>query len=226
MVHSASAHETDQRPARTVVRAVVQVVGVLLLVLVLVVAALAVFVPRVSGAVPLTVLSNSMAPTMPVGSLAVVRPTMDTLTGEAATLDATEIDAVNDIGGIGAGDVIVFAPNERDAQLVMHRVTAVSVSSDGQRVFTTQGDNNSGVDDPVHGHQVRAVVWYDLPLLGYVNDMVSDGARISIGVAAAVVGYGWAVTLFVRAARPRRAATRTTPALVPAGAPQDTQAHR
>ena len=215
MANSAVLHEAAERPVRAVGRAGLRVAGVLVLVCVVVVAALAVVVPRLAGAVPLTVLSNSMAPTMPVGSLAVVRPTMETLTGEAATLDAAEIDAVNDVVGIGVGDVIVFAPNERDARLVMHRVTAVSVSTDGQRVFTTQGDNNSGVDDPVHGHQVRAVVWYHLPLLGYVNDMVSDNARLSIGVAAAVVGYGWAIALFVRAARPRPVPAQATAKVVP-----------
>lgn len=194
------------RPGAGVAVTLTRVVGVVLLSAVLVVAALAVVIPKVAGAVPLTILSNSMAPTMPVGSLAVVRPTMDTLAGPGPAMSPEEIDAVNQVDQIGVGDVIVFVPRAGSDFLVIHRVIAVSVASDGTRVFTTQGDNNSAVDDPVPSHQVRAVLWYHLPLLGYVNDKLNTDSRLPIAIGAAAVGYTWAAVLFVRAIR-RRPAT-------------------
>lgn len=198
------AHEVAPSARRArVVHVLGRVVSLTLLVAVLAVATVALVIPKVSGAIPLTVLSSSMSPTMPVGSLAVVRPTMDTLTGTAETLEPEEIDAVNRVDEIAVGDVIVFAPRAEDAGLVIHRVIGVSVSSTGRRTFTTQGDANSGVDDPVASHQVRAVLWYQVPLLGYVNDALDDGSKQRIAVGAAVVGYGWAVVLIARSVRRR-----------------------
>lgn len=174
----------------------VRVLTSLLLAVVVLVGTASILVPRLTGAVPLTVLSDSMSPGMPVGSLAVVRPTMATSTSPAA-MSPAQIDAVNDVAGIEPGDVIVFAPEAGDDTLVIHRVRTVSEHS-GTRVFTTQGDNNGAPDDPVAGHQVRAVLWYSLPWLGYVNDGVDDGARRVIGLTAAGAGYAWALTVVVR----------------------------
>lgn len=201
-----SGNRTSRRsPAATTIA---RAAAIALLCAVLAVAAAAVVVPRVAGAIPLTVLSNSMAPTMPTGSLAVVRPTMDGLGGPAQVLDREEIDAVNDVDGIGIGDVIVFAPESDRPYLVIHRVTGISIGSDGRRTFTTRGDNNSATDDPVAEHQVRAVLWYHLPLLGHVNDKVGSGARLPLVIGAATLGYAWAAVLFVRAFRRRPASGR------------------
>lgn len=197
-----------RHPRRGLVRRVLSL-GVLLIVMSVATAALV--VPKLAGAIPLTVLSDSMAPSMPVGSLAVVRPTMENLTGARETLEPEQIDELNRIEDIEVGDVIVFAPRARDTMLVIHRVIGMSVSSSGQRTFTTQGDNNSGVDDLVAGHQVRAVLWYHLPALGYVNDSLDDGARRWIAVGAAVLGYAWAFTQFAGALRRRQTGGARTP---------------
>lgn len=194
---------TTPRPV-AVARALGRVLSLLLLALVLAVAVIALVIPKVAGAIPLTVLSNSMAPSMPVGSLAMVRPTMDTLTGSAQTLDREQIDAVNEVDDIGIGDVIVFVPEASRDTLIIHRVIGVNVTSTGQRTFTTQGDNNSGVDDPVSSHQVRAVLWYHVPLLGYVNDAVDSGAKQWLAVGVAALGYSWALVLFARSFRRNR----------------------
>lgn len=190
--------------AAAVLRAVGLTAATVLLVGVLAVAAAAVAVPKLAGAVPVAVLSDSMAPTMPVGSLAVVRPTMPTTDDDATSLTPEQVDAVNDVAGIRVGDVIVFVPEEGGTRAVIHRVVGVSVSQDGSRVFTTQGDNNSGVDDPVPGHQVRAVLWYHLPWLGWVDDAMDSTARAWVGGTAAALGYAWAATHLWRAVRPRR----------------------
>lgn len=189
------------------------------LALVLLVACVALVIPKVGGAVPLTVLSNSIAPSMPVGSLAVVRPTMDTLTGTAEALTPEEIDAVNDVEDIRTGDVIVFAPEADRELLVIHRVVGLTVDSAGRRTFTTQGDNNTALDDPVAAHQVRAVLWYHVPWLGHVNDSLSGNTRRTVAVVVAGMGYAWAATLLVRAVRRRpapgddaRTPARATPA--------------
>lgn len=220
MAHVATMPSVSRPRVRTAFGFAYQLATTLALIAVLAIAALTVVVPKVAGAVPLTVLSNSMAPTMPVGSLAVVRPTMDTQAGDPARLDAAQIDAVNQVEGIGVGDVIVFAPKANDPRLVVHRVTGMAVSSDGRRTFTTKGDNNSSVDDPVHGHQVRAVVWYHLPLLGYVNDKVKDDARFEVAIAVAALGYVWAAALFIKAARRRPSSSPADADLAPA--PRDT----
>lgn len=192
---------TTARHSRRTSRFIVRVLSYFVLLVVLVTSSAALVVPKAAGAIPLTVLSDSMAPTMPVGSLAVVRPTMETLTGTAATLDPEQIDELNHIEDIKVGDVIVFAPRAGNDMLVIHRVIGMSMNSSGQRVFTTQGDNNSAVDEPVSGYQVRAVLWYHLPLLGFVNNSLSNDSRQWVAIGAATLGYGWALSQFVIALR-------------------------
>jgi signal peptidase len=77
-------------------------VAVVFLAAVFGVAVLAVGFPKLAGAVPVTVLSNSMAPIMPVGSLAVVTPTMP-LSTDVESLSVEEIEQVNDVTGIEPG---------------------------------------------------------------------------------------------------------------------------
>ncbi|GAB2469221.1 hypothetical protein [Xylanimonas ulmi] len=190
------------------VRAVVRGLSYGTLLLVLLVTALTIAVPHLAGAVPLTVLSNSMAPAMPVGSLAVVRPTMPLSVSahELETLSPGQIREVNDTSHVGVGDVILFAPNPNDATLVMHRVCEVrsyaSSTGEDRSVFVTQGDNNSMLDAPVHDYQVRARVWYSLPVLGHVNDALNAGEHSAKAiVAVAVAGYGAALAYLVRYVR-------------------------
>ncbi|ACZ29901.1 peptidase S26B, signal peptidase [Xylanimonas cellulosilytica DSM 15894] len=176
-----------------------------LLLAVIAIAVAAIVVPKIAGAVPLTVLSNSMAPTMPVGSLAVIRPTMP-IEPNARLRDTDTIRERNDVTAIGIGDVISFQPDQHDATLITHRVIAVSVDSDGNRTFTTRGDNNGSPDSPVQDYQVRATVWYSLPLLGYVNDAVNGDHRRTFAITAAALGYAWALSLWARAHKRRRTA--------------------
>lgn len=174
----------------------------------LAVTAATIVVPKLVGAVPLTVLSDSMAPGMPAGSLAVVRPTMNVEDGQdVSTMDAAAIDEVNHVDELAVGDVIVYQPDANDGTAIMHRITGISVKQDGARQFTTKGDNNDVADsEPVDDHMVRGEVWYHLPYLGYVNDFLNSGEsrhRIAV-VTIAVIGYGWAVICLARAARRRR----------------------
>lgn len=129
--------------------------GLLGVVLAIGVAAIA--LPRFTGAVPLTVLSGSMEPALPTGTLLVVRPL-----------------AQDQLREIHIGDVISYQPNPNDPMLVTHRVIGITSMQDGGFVFTVKGDANSEPDAPVQGIQVRAVLWYAIPGLGWVNDAVNS----------------------------------------------------
>ncbi|MEL7977240.1 signal peptidase I [Isoptericola sp. F-RaC21] len=156
-----------------------------LLGLVLLLAALVIVVPKLVGGIPLTILSGSMEPNLPVGSLAVVRP-----------VDAAEIRI---------GDILTYLPNPDDPTAITHRVIAVDHHQDDTRTFTVQGDANATADDPVQEYQVRGRVWYAVPWLGYVNATVNGEHRAVAVYVVAGVFFLWAVSLWWRAWRGRRA---------------------
>lgn len=137
---------------------------------------------------------------MPIGSLVVVRPTMD-LSVDSRTLSPEQIDKVNKVETIDVGDVIVYAPRRASGVMVIHRVLSVSQDSRGQREFITKGDANPAQDQPVAGYQVRAVSWYHVPVLGYVNTWIGSGNRKLVAISFAVVGYAWSVVLVTRSLR-------------------------
>jgi signal peptidase len=158
-----------------------------LLGLVLLLAALVILVPKLAGGVPLTVLSGSMEPNLPVGSLAVVMP--------------VEPEDVR------VGDIVTYLPNPDDPTAITHRVTAVDHHPDGTRSFVMQGDANSTPDDLVADYQVRATVWYAVPWLGHLNTAV-NGEHRHVGVyVVAGAFFLWAASLWWRAWRERRRAT-------------------
>ena len=143
-----------------------------LLALVVALAAVTVVVPSVTGAVPLTVLTSSMEPTLPPGTLVVVRPT--------AAAD------------VRLGDVMTYQIESGKPEVVTHRVIAIEASSDGSRTFTTQGDNNPQADpNPVVAGQVKGTVWYSVPLIGYLAVGLGDGRKswLVSGLAVLLLGY-------------------------------------
>lgn len=151
--------------------------------------AVAVLVPRVGGATPYTVLTGSMAPTYPPGSLVVVRPV--------------------DPESIRTGDVITYQLESGQPAVVTHRVVSQGFAGDGEVVLHTKGDANEDPDPkPVREVQVKGEVWYSVPYLGYVNNLLSGRER-QLGVYAAAAGLlGYALLSFVGAARDTR---RTRP---------------
>ncbi len=168
-------------------RALVSGLSAGLLLLVIGVAAAVVVVPAATRSVPLSVLSSSMEPTYPVGTLLIVRP-----------VDAEDVRI---------GDVITYQAEPGDPELVTHRVIALTQSTAGDHTFTTQGDNNGQADAaPVTAAQVQGTVWYSLPLLGYVNSTLGGQQWVVTGAAVVLFGYaGWMV---VSAAREGRAVRR------------------
>ncbi|QAV70277.1 signal peptidase I [Salinibacterium sp. UTAS2018] len=126
--------------------------------LVLLVGALVIIVPNLAGALPLTVLTSSMEPNLPPGTLIVVKP--------------LETDA------IVVGDVITYQIESGKAGVITHRVTGITNSSDGSRTFTLKGDNNDVADElQVLPVQVQGKLWYSVPWIGYVSNFVNGNAK-------------------------------------------------
>lgn len=149
----------------------------------------AVAVPRLAGATAYHVQTGSMRPGLPPGTLVVVRP--------------VEPDE------IGVGSVVTYQLESGRPAVTTHRVVQVGINNlTGERTFRTRGDANEGVDpEPVRPVQVRGELWYAVPHLGRVDDVVHGPRRpLLLGVVAALLGY--AALMFSGAGRDRRARGR------------------
>jgi signal peptidase len=162
---------------------------------VLVLLTLGVLAPRLGGATPYTILTGSMQPAMPPGTLVVVKPV--------------------EPEHIAIGTVITYQLESGKPTVVTHRVVRVGIDGTGQRIFSTQGDANNAPDAiPVLPAQVRGEEWYSVPYLGHLNNALTGGER---AIAVYVVGFGlilYAATMFAGAARDRRRDRRPDPAEV------------
>jgi len=151
----------------------------------------AVLVPRIAGATPYSILSGSMTPTYPVGTLVVSKP-----------VDPSEI---------GIGSAVTYQLESGRPMVVTHRVVQQGINSEGEPIFRTQGDANEVPDEEwVRAVQVRGQVWYAIPYLGYVNRWLTGDQRqlVVYVVAAGLVGY--AAVMFGGAVRDRRKAEEAT----------------
>ena len=146
--------------------------------------ALVILIPAVSGSTPMTILTGSMQPTYPPGTLIIVQP--------------IEPDA------IVIGDPITYQIESGKPEVVTHRVVAISATG-SQLSFTTQGDNNAVADtNPVQAIQVKGTLWYAIPMLGWVNSAVSGESR---GILVPIVAgslFAYAAWVFFSAFRARR----------------------
>ena len=160
-----------------------------LLLLVVIVGVLVIIVPMLTGSTPLTVLTSSMRPTYPEGTLIIVQPT--------------------DPQQLRIGDAITYQQESGVATYVTHRIVSISQSTDGSTAFITKGDNNPSPDRaPVTEPQVVGKVWYSLPWIGYLNNAVGGGERswIVVGLAILLFGYaGWQFIGSLRQKRPKAA---------------------
>ena len=156
-----------------------------LLLLVLMLFALLVIVPKITGATPLTVLTSSMEPHLPPGTLIVVGP-------------------VN-TDDLVIGDIATYQIHSGEPAVITHRITAISSSTDGTRSFQFQGDNNS-LPDPylVLSAQIQGRLWYSVPLIGYANNFVNGASRALIIPAVAVALLGYSAVMLVAGVRAGR----------------------
>lgn len=180
-----------------------QVAAWLVILGVLAVLAVAVGIPRIAGATPYTVLTGSMTPGLPPGTLVVVRPT-----------PAKEI---------GIGTVVTYQLFSGEPVVVTHRVVGIGYDGRGQEVFQTQGDANNAPDVlPVQPAQIRGVLWYAVPHLGRASNLVTSSQRATAQVAIAAGLLGYAALMFLRAARGRMRSRRSTPTPTPPPCPAPT----
>ena len=177
------------QPQKTLLQYLGTAVVSALLVLVVGLGMLAIVVPAVVGGSALTVLTQSMEPTLPPGTLIIIRPT-----------------AVKDIR---VGTVLTYQIESDRPELETHRVIEKSTDTRGRTTFVTQGDNNDLPDSPaVRPVQVKGTLWYSIPWLGYVNNLVGGSARaivIPIAAGALFVYAGYMVISAVLGGRRKRA---------------------
>jgi signal peptidase len=122
------------------------------------------------------VSSGSMEPELTVGSLVVVRPV--------------------DPETVVTGDIITFSLEGVDETVVTHRV--ISMERNSPLVFRTKGDANVNPDPfAVPARNVVGKVVLNVPLLGYVTKYVKTFAGFILTVlvpgTVIVVIYAWSV---------------------------------
>lgn len=123
---------------------------------------------RLIGLQVFTVLSGSMEPDYPVGSLIYVKK-----------VDASELEV---------GDVITFMLDEDT--VATHRIVKVLEDENDPSAlrFRTKGDANDTEDrgDPVHYKNVIGTPVFTIPLLGYLANFIQNppGMYIAIAVGA------------------------------------------
>lgn len=163
------------------------------LLLVIALAVMLIVVPKATGSIPLTVLTSSMEPGLPPGTLIIVRPV--------------------DPNDLRLGDVITYQIHSGRPGVITHRIIAINASSSGDRTFELKGDNNSQADaDAIIAEQIQGRLWYSVPLLGHVNNAVNGENRAWIIPVGAVLLFSYAGYMVasgaLAAVKKRRAATR------------------
>ncbi|MHC3003531.1 signal peptidase I [Gordonia sp. GN26] len=134
-----------------------------------------ILIPKIAGAQAYTVLTGSMKPNYPPGTLIVVKP------GPAED--------------IRVGDVVTYQIRSGSPEVVTHRVIEIAESDAGEPRFITQGDDNGAPDaEPVRPVQVRGTLWYSVPYVGWVNNWLASQSRtilIFVLAGALFVYGGW-----------------------------------
>lgn len=156
--------------------------GTVLLLLIAAALVVLVVLPRAVHGQALTVLSGSMTPTLPVGSIVVVRPV--------------------DPGTLRAGDIATYQVAPGKAEYITHRITKINTST-APTSFTFKGDANRGPDPkPVPAGAIRGKVWFDVPYLGAIRDSLhGEGGLALLGM---IVLSGYALIQLASAAKDHR----------------------
>lgn len=176
---------SEQTRARSAAGWLGQVIAWFVIAAVAVMLTLCLVIPRLGGATPYTILTGSMRPDFPPGTLVIVKPV-----------------AAEDIG---VGSVVTYQLKSGESTVVTHRVVAVSLASDGTRIFTTQGDANNAPDpEKVIPAQVKGELWYGVPHLGRVSNLIDNAQRHAISVLVIGGLLAYAAYMFVTSVRERR----------------------
>ena len=128
--------------------------------LLLIIAVCGIGIPRLFGINEFNVLTGSMQPTYPVGTLVFVQPK------EPAT--------------IRPGEVVTFIMNEQ-LDMITHRVMKNDYD---EKTITTKGDANMAEDSPTLYENIVGVVVFSVPYVGGVVDYITNdqnGRVLGIG---------------------------------------------
>jgi signal peptidase I len=149
-----------------------------LLLAVVALAFILIVVPKIAGATPLTVLTQSMEPRYPPGTLIYDLPVKP--------------------GDIKIGDVITYQIQSGKPAVISHRVISINSPSSTGRTFILKGDNNSDPDPAaVIPAQIKGRLWYSVPLLGFVNSEVNGANRSWIVDALAGGFFAYAAYMII-----------------------------
>ena len=126
-------------------------------------AAVLTVVPRAVDGVDLTVLTGSMNPAIPQGSIVIDRP-VDTST-------------------LHVGDIATYQVSPGKNDYVTHRIVKID-SSKSPAEFTFKGDANRGPDMKlVPATAIRGKVWFHVPYLGTIRDgLHTKGGLAGVGI--------------------------------------------
>lgn len=162
-----------------------QVVAWLVILAVAAALILAVLVPRLGGATPYTVLTGSMRPNCPPGTLIVAKPI--------------------DTDDVRVGDVVTIQLESGKGSYVTHRVVDITAELSGEQRFQTKGDANDVPDSELRrSEQIRGKLWYSVPYLGYVNNLLTGKQRQAAVYAVAAALLIYAGYMFISSIREPR----------------------
>jgi signal peptidase len=127
-------------------------------------------IPRATNGVAMTVLTGSMTPGIPVGSVVIDRPV--------------------DPGTLRVGDVATYQAEPGVEKYVTHRIVAIDTDTT-PTTFTFKGDANRAADiDPVPATAIRGQVWFHVPYLGTIRDALQSHGMRGLVLAAVLVILG------------------------------------
>jgi signal peptidase I len=131
--------------------------------------------PAATQGAALTVLTGSMTPQIPVGSVVLVRPV------DSRTLKV--------------GDVATYQTAPGKEEFITHRILDIDTSTEPTS-FTFKGDANKGPDiDPVPAGAIRGEVWFHVPYLGAIRNALHGKAGLSLLAMLLLGGYALVQTI-------------------------------
>lgn len=146
---------------------------------------LAVVIPRVAGATPYTILTGSMRPHYPPGTLVVIKPVQP--------------------HDLAVGDVVTYQLSSGEPAVVTHRIVAIRQSMKGDLTFQFKGDANDVADASwVMPVQIKGRLWYSVPWLGWTNRYVNGDTHRLVLDGVVIVLLGYAAVMFAGSVRERR----------------------
>ncbi len=153
-----------------------------------------VIVPKLIGGTSYTILTSSMEPGLPPGTIVVTQP--------------RQFDEIR------VGDVVTYQLNSGEPEVVTHRVVGINKDARGVSSLTLRGDNNTDNDpQPVIREQVRGVLIYAVPVVGLVIEGVGDNVQSQlpavIGLAFLIWGLWYCVSYLISRRRKRKEGANT-----------------